>query len=198
MRLLLLIYTASPALANLVVPLFLIAPLAQRVGGAISFCLLIITLCLPLLAPSSNVLRLFRRFHMRSFACPSRRASSVFPLSDHAARDVIVPIAPLIVSPYGFSSPLAPSLDTIGGEGCLPLAVPFLSARRGIIPAFASHPDAHRFACLSHRPMPINTRGGASPSVVFDCGRGVGSRSYRLCYQSAHSLRQCSPRSSTR
>ena len=40
-------------------------------------------------------------------------------ITRHASRDVIVQIAPLIVSFYCFSSPFAPFIDTIGGEATL-------------------------------------------------------------------------------
>lgn len=119
-------------------------------------------------------------------------------ITRHASRDVIVPIATLIVSPYGFSSPLAPSLDTTSGEGVLAwLAGPFMSARRGMLSCyrFSSRRSSSRLLASSSH---AHQSRGASPSVVSDCGRGVGSRAYRLCYQSAHPLRQCSPRSSTR
>lgn len=80
----------------------LIAPPFYTIGGAISFCLLIIPLCpfLPacpvggchyhLTARASCV---FCRFHMGPFACPSRRTSSALPLHD----------TPLVIS--SFQSP---------------------------------------------------------------------------------------------
>lgn len=118
-RLLLLINTASPLLPILVVPLFLIAPPFYTIGGAISFCLLIITIyppraCLSRLGfadrygcccvmPSSypcGCLAVFCGFHTGPLACPSRRASSVLPLHGTPLVMSSVPIAPLIVSPY--------------------------------------------------------------------------------------------------
>lgn len=78
-------------------------------------------------------LAVFWGFHMGPLACPSRRASSVRLYSTRCPVMSSL-IAPLIGSPYGSSSSLAPSSDTIGGEGCLlGLAVPFMSARRDII-----------------------------------------------------------------
>ena len=129
MRLLLLIYTASPALANLVVPLFLIAPPFYTIGGAISFCLPIIMSSL--LVPSADVVLIcphgrscgfFWRFHTG----PPVLCSLIVPLclirfilTRHAARNVIVPIAPLIVSSYCFSSPIAPPTRHDGRGGLL-------------------------------------------------------------------------------
>lgn len=47
--------------------------------------------------------------------------------------------------------------------------VPFMSARRGIIHALATHPIAHRLACLlATLPLPITIPGG-SPPVGSDC-----------------------------
>ena len=118
--------TASPLLPILVVPLFLIAPPFYTIGGAIFFRLLTITIyppraCLPRLGFTDRFGRLRRRdvrarrshlpvrapcgFLEVSYgtacpvlACPSRRASFALPLPRHAYRDVIVPIASLIVS----------------------------------------------------------------------------------------------------
>lgn len=118
-RLLLLIFTASPLLPILVVPLFLIAPPFYTIGGAISFCLLIITIyppraCLSRLGfadrygcccvmPSSypcGCLAVFCGFHTGPLACPSRRASSVLPLHG----------TPLVMS--SFKSPRSSSRST--------------------------------------------------------------------------------------
>ena len=113
-------------------------------------------------------------------------------LTRHASRDVIVPIVSLIVSPCVSSSPLAPPSDTPGGEGCLlGLAVPFMSARRGIIrPRFSSNRSSPRLlACC---PMPINHWGRLRRSVS-DCGDDC-CVSYLLGYQSAPSFRSHPPR----
>lgn len=68
------------------------------------------------------------------------------------------------------SSPLAPSSDTIGGEGCLlGLAVPFMSARRGIIRTrFSSHYSSPRLLAYPVAPYPSILE--ASPSIGSDCG----------------------------
>lgn len=120
----------------LVVPLFLIAPPFYTIGGAISFCLLIITLCLSLLALSRvrRWTRLLLRdacllpvlmsydfwgFHMNETAClPAPPCLIRLALTRHASRDVIVPIVSLIVSPCVPSSLLAPSFrrDRRGGR----------------------------------------------------------------------------------
>lgn len=147
----------------LVVPLFLIAPPFYTIGGAIFFCLLInytIIACLPspadvaLIYPCGRLaffggsIWILDRLLTRP-AVPS----SVFPLTRFATHDVIVPIVSLIVSPYGFSSPIAPFFDTPGGEGCLlGLAVLFMSAHRGIIrPRYSSNRSSPRLLapCLS-------------------------------------------------
>ena len=111
--------TASPALANLVVPLFLIAPPYQSSRWGDFFLpphhhVMPVPACLPrrrmsLSSARAGVLRsFFRRFHMGPFACSLRRVSSALPLHGTPSRDAIVPIAP--------------SIDTPGGEGCsLPL-----------------------------------------------------------------------------
>lgn len=114
-------------------------------------------------------------------------------ITRHASRDVIVPIAPLIVSPYGFPSPLAPFLDTPGGEGCLlGLAVPFMSARRDIIrPRYSSNRSSPRLL-TAHRPIPINTW-GVSVYRLLTAVDGCCD-SYRLSYQSAHPFRSHPPR----
>ena len=112
-------------------------------------------------------------------ACPSCRASSVSSLLGSAACDVIVPIVSLIVSPYGFPSPFAPSSDTVGGACvCFLLRCLFVSARRGIIPALATHPTTVliMLAC----------------AFASDCGGG-GSLAYRLG-SSAHPFRSHPPR----
>lgn len=153
------------------------------------FCLLIITLCPPLLAPCLGFsdrhgcccvmpascpcgrLAVFGGFiwdHRLVLACPPRRASSVLPLHGTPLVMSIVPIVSLIVLPYGSSSPLAPSPDTPGGEGCLlPPAVPFMSARRDIIRhRFSSNRSSPRLLA----PSPPHTHQSWGSSFTSDCG----------------------------
>lgn len=52
-------------------------------------------------------------------ACPLRCASSVLPLHGTPLVMSSFQSPRSLVSPYGFPSPLAPFLDTPGGEGCL-------------------------------------------------------------------------------
>lgn len=163
-RLLLLIFTASPLLLYPRRSSLLNRPafLYDR-RGDFFFCLLInytIIACLPspadvaLIYPCGRLaffggsIWILDRLLTRP-AVPS----SVFPLTRFATHDVIVPIVSLIVSPYGFSSPIAPFFDTPGGEGCLlGLAVLFMSAHRGIIrPRYSSNRSSPRLLapCLS-------------------------------------------------
>lgn len=138
-----------PTLANLVVPFFLSPRPTNRVGGAISFCLLIITIyppraCLSRLGFADRFGRLRRRdicarrshlpvrmpcgFLEVSYgtacpvlACPSRRASSVLPLHG----------TPLVMS--SFQSPRSSSRPTV------PIAPRLISrhARRGGVLAWS-------------------------------------------------------------
>ena len=92
--------------------------------------------------------------------CPSRRVSSVLPLHG----------TPLVMSsfqsprsssrPTGSHRP-SPRLSTRrAGRGCL-LGLRGLSCPHAVVCflVIASHPDAHRLACLPRRPMPINPVG---------------------------------------
>lgn len=133
----------------------------------------VIIACLPHRRMSSSSARADAVRFFGGFIWDRLLARSAVPIrlifTRHASRDVIVPIVSLIVSPYVSSSPLAPSPDTPGGEGCLlGLAVPFMSARRGIIrPRFSSNRSSPRLlACC---PMPINHWGRLRRSVS-DCG----------------------------
>lgn len=89
-------------------------------------------------------------------------------LTRHASRDVIVPSPRSSSRPSCSSSPLAPSSDTIGGEGCLlPPAVPFMSARRDIIRhRFSSNRSSPRLLA----PSPPHTHQSWGSSFTSDCG----------------------------
>lgn len=212
-RLLLLINTASPTLANLVVPLFLIAPPFYTIGGAISFCLLIITIyppraCLSRLGFADRFGRLrrrdvrSRRSHLLvrapcdflevsygTVCLPIPLCLVRLILTRHVSRDVIVPIASLIVSPYCFSSLLAPSSDTTGGEECLlGLAVSFMSARLGIIsPRYSSNHPSPRL--LAPSPHTHQSRG----SVVSVCRLLTAAGRRLSCLSARLSIRPSAP-----
>lgn len=69
---------------------------------------------MPCVIPSSPIACCVSWLKRRVPSCLIRLA-----ITRHASRDVIVQIAPLIVSFYCFSSPFAPFIDTIGGEATL-------------------------------------------------------------------------------
>lgn len=195
-RLLLLLLIRRPRSCSiLVVPLFLIAPPVRydRRGDFLpwlghSIFELAITARFVSPYPRRSHLPVwascgFWGFHMG----PSPRACLPAPpclirlaLTRHASRDVIIPIAPLIVSPYGSSSPLAPSFrhDERGGVIAWSCGAFHVRTMRYNPPSFSFHYSSSRLLS-ARRPMPINT---------------VGVSVYRLGYQSAPPFRSHSPR----
>lgn len=136
----------------------------------------------------------FWRFHMGPPApCLLARPAVPHPSCHYTARLLVMSSFQSSRSsarPTGSHRPSPRHLDTTGGEGLLASpAMPFMSARRGIIRLrFVSRRSSPRL--LAPMPITINL-GGCLRLSASDC---VGSRAYRLVYQSAHPLRSHPPR----